>query len=83
LAGIGELEALCTAYARRSLCHCLTVSAEARPEVSPQDTTVAQVHINSARPELVLPGEGATVADVEEPLESWSATLARLLEFCM
>jgi hypothetical protein len=82
LAGVPELETLCTAHARRSLCHCLSVVAEGAGEVQPQDTTMARLRISASRPELTVPGAEPAAVETDESLESWCSALEALLHFC-
>jgi hypothetical protein len=76
----GELEELCRRRARRSLCHCLTVTAEESVAVRPDDTIVSRLQIDGPRPVIQCAGDGPEPSAAEEPIESWAAALERLLQ---
>jgi hypothetical protein len=80
LPGAGDLEELCRRQAQRSVCHCLTVTAEEGEPFRAQDTIVSRLQISGARPLLETGDEIAPPATPDEPMESWSAALERLLQ---
>jgi hypothetical protein len=79
LPGAGELEELCRRRARRSLCHCLTVSAEENVTVRPDDTIVSRLQIDGPRPAIQCAADTPEPSAAEEPIESWATALERLL----
>jgi len=80
LPSASELEELCRRRAQRSVCHCLVVTAEESTPFRAHDTVVSRLQINGARPVLEAGDEAAPVTAADEPLESWSAALERLLQ---
>jgi hypothetical protein len=64
----------CQLRARRSLCHCLSISAADRP-LAADDTVVSRLVVNGPRP-------GLAHAFDDEPtvMEEWSEALERLLQ---
>jgi hypothetical protein len=79
LGSAAELAPLCAFRARRSLCHCLTVSV-APVELEAQDTVVSRLRIDGPLPELGVKGQPAASPEAEEPLEGWSDVLETLLQ---
>ena len=75
------LAALCTSRARRSLCHCLTLSV-AEQQMQAQDTVITQLRVDGPRPVLGEPGASATGVgqEAEDALETWGAALHQLLQ---
>jgi hypothetical protein len=69
----------CTMQARRSLCHCLTLSATER-RLEAEETRVSRLRVNAARPGLAIDDEALAVPEGETALESWTRGLERLLE---
>ncbi len=73
-----RLAAQCRSWARRSLCHCLTIGTRAIP-LEAEETVVTQMQINGPRPALgdenteLIPLEG------EDPIDSWSQALEQIL----
>jgi hypothetical protein len=73
------LAALCTNWARRSLCHALLI--DVRPRVlQAGETTIHRLRINGPRPALADADSDLVVVEGEEPLESWSAALREILQ---
>jgi hypothetical protein len=79
LGGVSELAPLCVQRARRSLCHCLTVSV-GEVALEAQDTVVSRLRVDGPCPELALKGQPAEPAEGEEPLEGWAEVLETLLQ---
>jgi hypothetical protein len=77
--GLQALAEHCGRRARRSLCHCLLVGTEPY-ELRADDTVVSSLRIDSPVPELHVVGEPPDEITADGPLESWSATLERLLQ---
>jgi hypothetical protein len=69
----------CAAYANRSLCHCLTLSAADRPFEAP-DVVVTRLVVDGACPALGSVGEEAVYPEGEEPFDVWAAALLELLQ---
>lgn len=80
LADTAALAEQCRRHARRSLCHCLTVTTAPTERLRVEDTVVSQLRIAGPRPEVQTEGIAAEVPDGDEPLESWGAALERLLQ---
>jgi hypothetical protein len=75
----GALAKECAARARRSLCHCLTLSARDRPfEV--QDTVVTRLSLDGPCPALGAGDKEPTYAQGEEPFDVWAGVLLELLQ---
>jgi hypothetical protein len=73
-----DVERDCAQRARRSLCHCLAVSADGR-EIKPNGAAVARLQINGPRQVLDASAEEPTIPQPDDSLESWSAALEGLL----
>lgn len=80
LPGTRELEELCRRRAQRSLCQCLVVTAEDNEPFRSQDTIVNRLRISGAWPVLEADDDASPIPAGEEPMESWSAALERLLQ---
>lgn len=78
-AGAIEATEVCSARARRSLCHCLTLGVEP-PQLHPEDTVVTQLQIAGPCPVLDISEKGPEMPVAEDPLDSWGATLEQLLQ---
>jgi hypothetical protein len=78
--GIADLEDLCRRRAQRSMCHCLVVTADDGTPFRAQDTVVSRLQITGARPLLQTGDEAEQASAADEPMESWSAALERLLQ---
>lgn len=65
--------------ARRSLCHCLLVSA-AQPAIRAEDVLVSRLQVDGSRPKLAVPDESFMVPEADTALESWGKALELLLE---
>lgn len=74
-----SLSALCTARARRSLCHCLTLSA-AEQHLQAQDTVVTQLVVDGPRPALGQGDEVPAELEGEDAQEAWGVALHQLLQ---
>ncbi|MBL8792955.1 MAG: hypothetical protein JNM56_03555 [Planctomycetia bacterium] len=70
----------CGRLARRSLCHCLLVSADSPTEFRANDTTVSWLRVDAATPVLTLAGDTDEEPETDGPLEAWGAALQRLLQ---
>jgi len=73
-----RLAAQCSSWARRSMCHCLTVGTRAIP-LEADDTVVTELQINGPRPALADATMDLTLLDGEDPLDSWSQALEQIL----
>ncbi|MBI1913347.1 MAG: hypothetical protein HYS12_01100 [Planctomycetes bacterium] len=73
------LRELCATRARRSLCHCLTIST-AEQGLQAEDTVVTQLQIDGPCPALANSGEAALIPDGDDALETWAAALHQLLQ---
>lgn len=70
-----SVTAFCQRHARRSLCHCLTLSVTEPDEpFAPADAEIARLWVDGPCPKL----EGERF-ETDDPLESWQATLERVL----
>jgi hypothetical protein len=69
----------CAARARRSLCHCLTLSVRDRP-LEAQDTVVTRLSLEGPWPALGVSGEEPVYPEGEEPFDGWAAVLLELLQ---
>jgi hypothetical protein len=78
-ASLGEVVRECGLRARRSLCHCLAVSAGGL-RFQPDDTVVTRLEVNGPCPALAAADEPAACPEAETPLESWDAALRQLLQ---
>jgi hypothetical protein len=65
--------------ARRSQCHCLTVSVSDRG-LEAADVVVTRLRVDGPCPALGSGGEEPIYPACEEPLDAWSAVLLELLE---
>jgi hypothetical protein len=74
-----ELPRECALRARRSLCHCLTVSTEDRRLEAP-DTVVTRFFLDGPRPALGGANEDLVYNEEEEPFDAWAAALLDLLQ---
>lgn len=72
------LAAHCAAQARRSFCHCLTLSTSDRT-FDADETVVTRLRIDGPRPALGIDAEAPVMPEAEDPLESWGRALERLL----
>jgi hypothetical protein len=69
----------CTMKARRSLCHCMIVSAsDARLQA--EDTVVTRVVVDGPRPALGVAEFKPAHLEAEDAFDCWAATLERLLQ---
>ena len=76
----GALAAHCRQQARRSLCHCLTLSVEGpRDTFEPEDTVVTRLRVDGPCPKLAIADEEPGCPEAEGPLESWCVALERIL----
>jgi hypothetical protein len=80
LPGAGELAELCRRRARRSLCHCLVLSAEETAPFQAEDTVVSRLHIAGPRPAIEAGDDSWQPMVTDEPLEAWVSALERLLQ---
>ena len=69
----------CTERARRSLCHCLTLSTHDRPLAAP-DTVVTRLRLDAPCPALGAGDEEPIYPEGEEPFDIWAAALLELLQ---
>ena len=73
-----ELRPHCDRAARRSLCHCLSVSASG-VDVSPDHALAASLTVDGPVPRLALDDEPTTLPEIETALDGWVAVLQSLL----
>ena len=76
---VDGLRDLCAKRARRSLCHCLTISTTEQG-LQAEDTVVTQMQIDGPCPALANSGEALLIPDGDEALETWAAALHQLLQ---
>jgi hypothetical protein len=69
----------CAERARRSLCHCLTVSTRDRPFEAP-DTVVTRLALDGPCPALGAGDDEAVYPEGEEPFDVWAGVLRELLQ---
>jgi hypothetical protein len=68
----------CAARARRSLCHCLTLSTRDRP-FEAQDVVVTRLTLDGPCPALAAGDDEPAYPEGEEPFDVWAAALLELL----
>ena len=73
-----ELRPHCDRAARRSLCHCLSVSASG-VDVSPDHALAASLTVDGPVPRLALDDEPITLPEIETAVDGWVAVLQGLL----
>ncbi len=74
------LHDLCSRRARRSLCHCLTLSTREQA-VTADDTVVTQLQVlDGPCPALAYSGEVPAVPEGDDALDTWGKALQQLLE---
>ncbi len=73
-----RLAGQCASWARRSMCHCLTVGTRAIP-LEAEDTAVTQLQIDGPRPALGDDFGDVTELEGEDPFDSWSEALKQIL----
>jgi hypothetical protein len=73
-----QLAGQCSAWSRRSLCHCLNVAVKV-PPLEAEETVVTQFQVNGPRPALGDPLNELAVIDSEDPVESWGQALEQVL----
>jgi hypothetical protein len=78
-ATLAEVEAACTLRARRSLCHCLAVSA-GEVTLHPVDTVVTRLRVNAPCPALADGDRETACPEADTLLESWQAALEQVLQ---
>lgn len=69
----------CAERARRSLCHCLTLSTQDRP-LEAQDTVVTRLSLEGPCPALGAGDEEPVYPEGEEPFDVWAGVLLELLQ---
>jgi hypothetical protein len=69
----------CAHRARRSLCHCLAISAGGQG-LHAEDTVVMRLKLDGPCPALAVCNETPVCPEADEPLEGWNAALRQLLE---
>jgi hypothetical protein len=69
----------CAGRARRSLCHCLTLSTQDRP-FEAQDTVVTRLSLDGPCPALGAGDESPVYPEGEEPFDVWAGVLLELLQ---
>jgi hypothetical protein len=76
--GQGEAATLCSQWARRSMVHCLVVSAQP-PALKPTDTVVNRLEVAGARPSLGDGDQPPALVEGDDPVESWAQALQQIL----
>jgi hypothetical protein len=74
----GTLAALCAERARRSLCHCVSLSVLDRPLVAP-GSAVTRLRLDGSCPALAAGDEEPACPEGEVPFDVWAAALRELL----
>lgn len=74
-----QVAARCLLHARRSLCHCLTMSSTDR-HVQARGTQVAHLRLSSASPVLRSDDHDISPRKSADPLEIWRAALESLFQ---
>ncbi len=78
-ASLAEVERELGLRARRSLCHCLAISAGgAGPR--PDSTAVTRLEVKGPRPSLAAGDEPASSPEADTAADAWNAALRRLLQ---
>jgi vWA domain found in the FtsH ternary systems/N-terminal helical region fused to the FtsH ternary system vWA domain len=73
-----QLEKKCGEWARRSMCHCLTIAT--RPfAFEADDTVVTQLRIAGPRPAIADPTMDLALLESEDPIDSWGLALEQIL----
>jgi hypothetical protein len=75
----GALAAECAERARRTLCHCLTLSTRDRP-FEARDTVVTRLSLDGPCPALGAGDEEPVYPEGEEPFDVWAGALLELLQ---
>jgi hypothetical protein len=75
----GEVARQCSLRARRSLCHCLAISA-ADQRLEPEVVVVTQMRVDGPRPVLESADGALACPEGNEAVEGWAAALETLLE---
>lgn len=70
----------CTTWARRSLCHCLTVACGEPFVPEANDTVLSQLRIHGPRPALGDKFTELAPVEGDDALESWQRTLEEMLQ---
>jgi hypothetical protein len=65
--------------ASRSMCHCLVLGAKGL-KVQSKEAVVTEMRINGPRPSIGTGNESVAIVESDEPFDSWTQTLIRLLE---
>ncbi len=76
---LGALAKACAERARRSLCHCLTLSTSDRP-FEALDTVVTRLTLDGPCPALGVGDEEPVYPEGEEPFDVWAGVLRELLQ---
>lgn len=74
-----QAEVRCREWARRSLVHCLVLSAAVRP-FQAEDTVVTHLQIDGSRPALDEPITDPVKIEAEDAFESWVLALERIAQ---
>jgi hypothetical protein len=74
-----DVAALCTNWARRSLCHCLVIGTQPQA-LAAADTVVTRLQVDGPRPALADGDEAPEVVEGDDPLECWGRALEQLLQ---
>ena len=70
----------CTARARRSLCHCLTMAAGEPPSPAAEGTSVARLRLDGPCPAIGFDANAPSRVEAGDPAEGWRVALASFLE---
>ncbi len=79
-AAANEVGPRCEEWARRSLCHCLSVAAGPPPVPDAAATVVARLRVDGPAPAVGDAAAEPRVPEAETPLESWAFALREVLQ---
>jgi vWA domain found in the FtsH ternary systems/N-terminal helical region fused to the FtsH ternary system vWA domain len=78
----GPVEKYAAQKARRSLCHCLAVSTGA-VDLHTDEAVIMRLQLDGPRPLLDARRSPAATDELEDPFDSWTEVLERLLQVCV
>ncbi len=79
VSSLDAVEELCAQRARRSLCHCLAMSAQPLA-IEPEDTVVTRLLLDGPSPALGAGREAPSLPEGAEPMEHWCGALQQILQ---
>ncbi len=80
LPSAAAVAALCRHRSRRSLCHCLALSAGPLEAFAPEDTVVSRMVVDGTCPRLAVADEEPQALEAAGPVENWCLALERVLQ---